>query len=180
MTKMTAARTLAVIVLLLSQEAWSDGHLSEVEPICRFHDESARILVCSRTFFYDVEGDSLSQLKYILDSIGPKGYWAQTESTIYMDVDESNQCKLLVESNFTMPFLVAPERLSDGVMRQWTRMYKALETHELRHEQIAVEVANEIIEDNCNSAEEKIKNLEKLNKEYDRKTAHGFSEGVRF
>ena len=156
-------RHLALIALAVAPPAHADTRLVSDDVV---------------TQTYEVSGDSLYDVQEMMARIGPKGFWAYTET--YWNWDES--CRMRFRANVTMPELVERDRLTKVELEAWDKMVIALLDHEMEHVTIGRDWAGAIVDAGCDPSA-----VTRINQEHgdndaelDRVTDHGRLTGVTF
>ncbi|KIN65776.1 hypothetical protein Z945_823 [Sulfitobacter noctilucae] len=123
---------------------------------------------------YAVDATTASALKQQMRARGPKGFWAYTR----WDIRWSSACEVRVKVSYTMPKHKNPDAMSPSLRREFDAMVASLMAHERQHGQHGINAAKEIDRANCNGGMKIIRKYNRMDKEYDRRTRHGFTEGV--
>ena len=139
-----------------SQSAWADASVSE------------------KIKYYSVSGKTVDAIKANMKKKGPKGYWAYTE----WYVKWTGSCKVSVSVTYTMPKLKSGAPAD--VKSKFDKMYKKLLKHEKNHGNNGISAAKEIAKKKCNGGDAILAKYNKKDIAYDKKTDHGYSEGVKF
>lgn len=172
-------------------------------------DATAAPTVNIETEYYSVEGDTAAEIRRSLNRNSPIRYngknfdgltnwyvkwrfwWEKSENSCQID-----RVTTTVDIKYTMPRLENADSIDPSLQNKWNSYITALQNHEDEHKNIAVETAEEIekaianIEaaDNCEELEDKANSLghsiieeyKEVQKQYDRDTRHGATEGAKF
>jgi predicted secreted Zn-dependent protease len=125
--------------------------------------------------YYEITGTSAASLRKQMKSEGPKGYWAYTRWRIKW----SSDCKVRLTVNYTFPKLKNPDNVPLPLRKRFQAMLVKLKAHEEGHGQNGRDAAAEILAADCKDARAIIKKYAAKDKSYDKKTRHGYRQGVR-
>lgn len=132
--------------------------------------------VSSSLKHYKVKGTTVDQIRDYMNTKGPRGFWAYTE----WYVKWTGACKVSVSVKYTLPKLASPGKVPADVRQKFDAMYAALKAHEENHGAYGISAAREIEKAGCTNGDAIIKKYNKAEVDYDKRTDHGFTEGVRF
>ncbi|MCB1366540.1 MAG: DUF922 domain-containing protein [Rhodobacteraceae bacterium] len=131
-----------------------------------------KVRVITETF--TVDATTLPGLLMQLQQKGPKGFWAYTD----WYVSWTGSCETSARITYTLPRHKNIYALNLVLRRKWLAMIKALEAHEHKHGQNAINAAEEIEKTNCADGYAVIKKWNKADVDLDKRTRHGKLEGV--
>lgn len=123
---------------------------------------------------YTVSATTIAGLKQEMRQRGPNGFWAFTEWYVRW----TGSCRLSVEVTYTMPKHANPGAMPAAVRQKWDAMLRALTAHEENHGRHGIMAAQEIEADGCRNGDAIIRKYNARDKNYDKKTRHGMTEGV--
>lgn len=157
------------------------------------------VTVQTTQVYYDIFGNSITQLRQELSNKGPGAYFGRVDSTISYDYKAGGSCvvasaRARVDSQLTLPRWDMPANAAPSLVAEWNRFIAALERHELNHVEIDVTQAEifwaTVFElpafPDCAALDNAIAELHQralqragtLNQEYDQRTQHGVTEGA--
>ncbi len=171
--------------------------------------QGSDISVTTGYVYYEIEGATAEQLRDQMNQFGRKdeygNHWdAYTEWFItwfYPYAQNADGCstgeiEVEVEVNFEFPEWNIPANASRDLISQWDDFLRALQKHEDGHREIAIDAACEILQDinslpsypSCLKLDEAVETTteqildlyREREKDYDRDTEHGKSQGVSF
>ncbi len=125
---------------------------------------------------YSISGNSALEFQSQMRKKGLKGFWGYTE----WYVKWTGGCRVSVAVTITMPKLKNPSKAPKDVRQSFDKMYKALLKHERNHGRNGIRAATDIEKAKCKKTDPIFAKYNKADKDYDRKTKHGLTEGVRF
>jgi predicted secreted Zn-dependent protease len=123
---------------------------------------------------YSIKGKTADEIKANMKKKGPKGHWGYTE----WYVKWSGSCKVDVSVKYIMPKLTS--KAPADVKKSFDKMYAKLLKHEKNHGQSGILAGKEIEAKKCKNGDAILKKYNKRDKADDKKTKHGFTEGVKF
>lgn len=173
---LTCSAVVALPENFVPDETWTgdDGQ------VCQTHDPDSFFLVCYKIKYYHVEGSTANELRLALRNDGPRGYFGYTDTEVRTAYSETGMCMIAIISIIELPLLISAESLTEGIRDRWEKMLDRLKAHEWNHHQLAVDTAWLEYISNCHNLDTLLQRIDTLNKEYDRITRHGSTEGVRF
>ncbi len=124
---------------------------------------------------YKISGKSLNKLKSQMRRYGPKGFWGYAQWFVEWTAD----CRVSVTVTITMPKLRNPSKTPAHVRKEFDEMYVALLAHERNHGKNGIRAAQEVEQAKCRNTDPIFAKYNKADKDYDRRTKHGFTEGVK-
>lgn len=148
--------------------------------VCEQSEFSERFLACISFKFYDVSGDTRSQVYHELATIGPVEGHATTVSDITASKDNEGRCMIMVFSKITLPNHANLEELSPELQGKWKSALQSLKEHELQHHKIALDESWSEFRNDCKTAKGLIDRVNGLNKEFDRETRTNALHSVEF
>lgn len=125
---------------------------------------------------YDISGNSLAALIDEMARKGPRGHWAYTTWHIRWTGD----CKVSLKIAIEMPRLRGEKRLTPRDRQIVAKAFTALRAHEESHAEFGRRAAAEILAARCKGASDVIAKWVRIEKDYDRRTSNGRTEGVTF
>jgi len=149
--------------------------------------------------YYDVFGNSRSELQQQLQNNGPGPYYGGVTSTISYEYTAQGNCAIagaraMVISELTLPRWSMPAGTSVELANEWNRFVAALEVHELNHVRIDIRQAEIFLASvfnlpghaSCTELDAAIGLLHQQalqramvnNTAYDQQTQHGGTEGA--
>ncbi|MBZ0130356.1 MAG: DUF922 domain-containing Zn-dependent protease [Rhodobacteraceae bacterium] len=131
-----------------------------------------KVQVIDKTF--TVDATTVPGLIKQLEQKGPKGFWAYTD----WYVSWTGSCATSVKITYTLPRHKNVNALDAAVRKKWLAMIKALEAHEHKHGQNAINAAEEIEKTKCANGNDVLKKWNKADVDLDKRTRHGKTEGV--
>ncbi|MEO1199804.1 MAG: DUF922 domain-containing protein [Pseudomonadota bacterium] len=136
----------------------------------------ARLTLTEETVHYDIRGDTAADLLDEMSDKGPEGYWGFTRWWVSWTAN----CEVDIEVTYTMPKWLDRDRAPTRLRQQWDRMYQALWLHEKQHGQHGINAGNEIFDTGCSEDPyDIIERWGEADRDYDARTQHGWTEGVR-
>ena len=161
-----------------------------------------------RFVYYDVTGNTARQLRRELNAKGPMSYrgrvdglaqWSVTwkyHSAPTADGCEFTEFRAKVEGTITLPRWTPSGKFSPELMNRWQNFLTALRIHEHGHYSHGEQAAREIqtlgrrfrVTGNCSSIAQQFNDqamkisdkYRAADKEYDRRTRFGWTQGVKF
>ncbi|MEM9716211.1 MAG: DUF922 domain-containing protein [Pseudomonadota bacterium] len=123
---------------------------------------------------YTIKGDTAVGLKAQMAQKGPDGFWGYSNWWVSWD----GLCNVKVDITITMPKLAKNSGAPDALKEEFDRMYGVLLAHERQHGQHGIEAAKEVMAANCENTDPIFAKWQKADRDYDRRTKHGKTEGV--
>ena len=167
-------------------------------------DELRGIEIKSEVEEYEVQGETILEVdqslrEHRLVKWNAKTAWVITWNGRFRKVRRKfriDEFRVQAEVRTTLPKLVDADQKDEVLKKEWMRYSKALKTHEKGHEIFATEAAIEFRkrvlreidrEDSSEELQERINDLleivtskyQELERDYDKKTDHGRSQGAR-
>ncbi len=165
--------------------------------------------VPEETVYYNVQGTSADELRTQLNKFGVKGsdgktyygYATWNVSWRYLCRSDMTNCwitsvQTTVRIKFTLPKWIDRSEAPEELRQKWDKYITALERHERRHRDIAVETAFQVeraiagmkLRGGCDGLKREanalghrlVDNCKKRQSDYDARTNHGKLEGAQF
>ncbi len=131
--------------------------------------------VTEKVEHYLVSATTLRGIKNEMKAKGPNGYWAEARWLVTM----SGRCDLQVEITYTLPKHKNPQAMSANVRAMFDKMQANLIAHEKQHGQNGINAAKEAARSGCKNTARIMKKYNKADRDLDRRTRHGRTDGVR-
>lgn len=164
---------------------------------------SAEPAVTTTTRYYDVTGTTPAEIRVDLNRRRPHGWDGLTRSHVSWNFrlePGSGDCRMTsvttrVEVDYLLPRWLDPGRASPETRAQWERYERALKIHEDGHRDIGIGAAREIektlrgltgrtcpeLERDANdTAQRLLEEARERERDYDRMTNYGATQGARF
>lgn len=125
---------------------------------------------------YTASGTTVDAIRNSMNKNGPNGFWGFTEWYVRW----SGSCKVSVTVDYTMPKLDTSQNIPRDVKAKFDVFYAKLLKHEKNHGLHGITAAREIEADKCKNSHAIIKKFNRKDLDYDKRTRHGRSEGIRF
>lgn len=179
-----------------------------LRPEGRAGDAAEPVTRQERVESYDVNGDSVRELRQELDRKGPlfegRRYDARTRWWVRWHYDltpvargcRATRPQVDLEIAITLPRWRRPASAPEDLVERWERYLERLREHEDGHAAVAQEAARTIAglledlpaEEDCGradraasrAAQDEIERANARDRQYDRETGHGASQGARF
>ncbi len=126
--------------------------------------------------YYHVRGDTAPEIRADLRRRGPKGHWAYTT----WHVRWNGACEVSLNIAYDMPKLADRTALAPDLLANWDDMIVLLKRHEETHGGHGIAAAKELVANDCRNANGIVTKWANEDKAYDKRTAHGRKEGIKF
>lgn len=125
--------------------------------------------------FYKIQGNSVGELKRQMRIKGPNSYWGYTRP----EYKYLGDCHIDMQITYWLPKWLNKQDAPKSMQKKWDHMYQALKQHEEHHATNYVSRLKEIAAANCKKNLRINRKWNKIDRAYDKKTRHGYTEGVR-
>ena len=125
--------------------------------------------------FYKIQGSTIGELKLQMRISGPRNFWGYARP----EYQYFRNCHIKMQLTYWLPKWQGKQDAPKTMQKKWDHMYRALKQHEENHGENYINKLKEIAAADCKKNLSINRKWNKIDRAYDKKTRHGYTEGVR-